>query len=870
MCKEEGALVRTATAWFILLILPRTLLAQAPPLLASPTFERDILPILNTHCIKCHGAEVKKNGLDLRTPAAMLRGGTNGPVLMKGQADKSPLFEQIAKKEMPPGKNSKLTDVQVTLIRDWINAGTKAEQADKAGDLVTAKDRLHWSFRPLVIPLPPPIRKTAKVRTAIDSFLLARLEENGLGFSKEAERLTLLRRASFDLVGLPPPPEEWETFRLDTRPDAYERLLDRLLASPHFGERWGRHWLDEAGYVDVLGTDNDAGIISLGENKWLYRDYVVRSYNEDKPFERFLMEQLAGDELVDWRSAPYFTPKIKQCLIATGFLRNSADDTDAYELNTPDIKHGILQRTGEVMVNNLLALSFNCAKCHDHKYEPIPQRDYYSMLAVLAPAFNPDNWAPPKQRALAEISPSQKAEIEGANAELERQVEARKKLAAQIRGRYEEQCLEKKLAAVPEAIRADVRVAHQTSPDKRTEVQKYLAGKFEVSLKFQPQEVDAILTAQDKAALGDLNRQMGELNAKRGSWSVFQAVYDVGPPTPTRLLRRGNHETPEEEVEPGFLSVLTPQPQPLSPKGRGEKSSGRRLALARWLTDWNSPAGALVAQVRVNRVWQHLFGKGIVETTDNFGFSGARPTHPQLLDWLAGEYVRNGGRLKPLLKLLMMSAAYRQTSEISLIPLAQKGKGEGASADPDNQLLGRMRLRRLEAEIVRDSLLAVGGKLNRAIGGPPIMTESMPNGMIVVKKQGMPTPTSHYRRSLYLLGRRNYHPPMLNVFDQPLLTSNCTCRSPSAVVLQSLTMLNDDLVLEQAEALADRVKQAAGEGPVEKQVEIAFRIVLSRNPTMKELAWCAALMNTQVPSNPKALVNLCHMLLNTNEFLYIG
>ncbi|MEX2027855.1 MAG: DUF1549 domain-containing protein, partial [Pirellulaceae bacterium] len=464
------------------------------------------------------------------------------------------------------------------------------------------------------------------------------------------------------MIGLPPSPEEVDAFVKDPSPQAYESLLDRLLASPYFGERWGRHWLDNAGYTDVYGGDNDAAIIKQGENKWLYRDYVVKSLNTDKPFDRFLTEQLAGDELVDWRSAEKFTPEIEELLIATGFLRNSADDTNENELNTLDIRYGVLHRTIEGVASNLLGLTLNCAKCHDHKYEPLTQRDYYQLQAIFQPAFNPDHWLQPQQRQLAAISPTEKWAAEKQNAEIERQVDELRQRIGAIRETYEQKLFEAKLAAVPEVIRADVQAALATEAEKRSEVQKYLAEKFQPQVQVKPEEVNAALTETDQHAIEAAEREISELSAKKQSWQHWQAVYDAGPPTPTRILTRGNHLTPADEVPPGTIGVLTAVSRPAFEPQAASGSSSRRLALARWLTDTKTPAGARVVRVRVNRIWQQLFGRGIVETSDNFGVTGANPTHPELLQWLACDFVAGGQRLKPFLKRIMLSTVYRQAS----------------------------------------------------------------------------------------------------------------------------------------------------------------------------------------------------------------
>ncbi len=667
----------------------------------------------------------------------------------------------------------------------------------------SAEERRHWSFRPLRRPEVPKVQ-SSRGRSPIDAFLLVPLKAKGLDFAPEADQSMLLRRVYLDLIGLPPSPDEFRQFLADKRPDAYERLVDKLLASPHFGERWGRHWLDAAGYADVGGTDNDAGIIRMAEGSWRYRDYVIRSFNDDKPFDQFLLEQLAGDELVDWRSAKSFTPEIRDRLIATGFLRTAADDTEENELNTLDIRHGVLHRTAEVVASNVLGLTLNCAKCHDHKYEPISHEDYYRFIAAFTPAFNPQKWLQPKQRMMVDVSPAEKAAIEKTNADITRQIEELKK--------------------------------------KKTEQKK------------------------DAAMVAALDLKIKALAGKQQGFGALRPVYDTGPPSPTHLLRRGDHAKPGKEIALGGLEVLCPPGKQQLPDGKpAGVTSGRRLALAMWLTEPRSPAAGLVARTQVNRVWQRLFGKGIVPTSDNLGMSGAKPSHPELLEWLAAEFVDQKWRLKPLLRQIMMSSAYRQSSIAS---------GDAAKIDPANRLLGRMPLRRLEAEIVRDSILAVSGKLDPTMGGQPTPLENRPDGLVVIKDPGK------YRRTVYVLARRNYHPTLLNVFDQPFMTTNNLCRSPSAVVLQSLTMLNDTFIVEQAGVFAERVLRDGKTDTLERQVESAYLLALTRAPSEKERAACLKFLRRQtdrhtsakvVPAEARrrALANLCQVLLNTSEFLYV-
>ncbi len=729
----------------------------------------------------------------------------------------------------------------------------------------------HWGFRPLVQTVVPQATHTDRLRNEIDAFVVHALERKDLTPAPDADLHALVRRVFFDVIGLPPSPDEIRTFLQDTAPQAYERLLDRLMVSPQFGERWGRHWLDNAGYVDVQGLDNDAGILSTTENKWLYRDYVIAAFNTDKPFDRFVLEQLAGDETVDWRNTDRFTPETQSLLVATGFLRNAADDTNANELNRRDVHHGILERTHEVVVNNLLGLTIQCAKCHDHKYEPLLQADYYRWQALFQPAFNPDKWLQPSARQLPNVSAAEKKRIDDHNARLEQQIAGFRGQIAELRKPHEQRILDTKLAQIPESIRADTQAAIRTPADQRNEVQKYLAAKFGESLKIKPEDVTAMLSPPEKEATAEFEKQITDLASQKRAFQHWQAVYDVGPPTATRLLIRGDPSIPGDEVAPAMLSVLAGDlsSDPIVPQFG---SSGRRLALAKWLTNPQSPAGSLVIRVRVNRIWQHLFGRGIVRTTDNFGVTGAKPTHPELLEWLSTAFVADGQRLKPFLKRVLMSTTYRQSSV--------RTDGRAQQVDPDNTLLWKQRVRRLESEAVRDAIITVSGKLDRSQGGTPIPVEPRPDGSFVVKTQGLPTPTSQYRRTIYLLARRNYHPTLLSVFDQPNLATNCSERSTSAVVLQSLTMLNDSFILDQSAALAERVIAMAGVR--DRWIPTAFEVTLSRRPSDRETEWCQVALNREVDfhrqadsqctigeAEKRAFTTICQTLVNTSEFLVV-
>ncbi len=886
--------------------------ADPPQPSGSNLFERDVLPIVTAHCLKCHGLEGRKANLDLRTVEFMIRGGDGGPVLLPDMLDQSPLLQRVQDRTMPPEGELPLTTAQIETISNWVLVGARAENAREpvepsTAPLVSDADRQWWAFqRPVRPTIPATSTATATAATPsspIDAFILEKLQAVGLSKAPPADPRVILRRAYIDLTGLPPSPEETAAFLAQCASPsgtaaAYERLIDQLLASPHFGERWGRHWLDAAGYVDVIGSDNDAAIIKPGENKWLYRDFVVRALNDDLPFDEFVRRQLAGDEMVDWRRAEHFTPEIKDLLVATGYLRAAIDDTDQKELNTADIRFRVLHLTIDILGTNLLALTTGCARCHAHKFDPIPHRDYYRLMAALTPAYNVQEWLPLNERFVPDVSPAEQAQITAHNTAVDQAVAALAKSRDEIEAPYQAAALDKKLEALPEQIRADVKVALAVSGDQRSEIQRYLADKFASQLAVTSADIEPLLSEIDKTRVSELKGKISTEEARRKAWGKLHALVDVGPAPATFLLRRGNHETPGPEVEPGFLAVLCDsdadavgQAPPDVPQG----TSGRRLALARWLTDPKGRAGGLSARVMVNRIWQHLFGQGIVPTSENFGASGVPPTHPELLDWLAVEFMESGWRVKPLSRQILLTSAYRQASHTSVAAAAEP---DPVQVDPDNQLLWKARLRRVESEVVRDAILVVSGKLNRAIGGPPLALENKPDGMVVIDPKQLARPEHAFRRSLYVLCRRNYHLSILNDFDQPVVTTNCSRRSPGAVVTQSLTLLNDPFIREQAGFFADRVLAAAGNEPIDRQVTSAFELALCRSPDDSELALAKELIARQearyaaqyaaeaaaqvaapsaaevvaapaVDCHRLAITDLCQMLFGSNEFLYL-
>jgi len=848
--------------------------------LSGQVFERDIQPIFAAHCGSCHSGAQPAAGLDLTSLASALKGGANGAVLVKGASEKSALYQKISSRTMPPPKAGKaLSDEQIRTIQSWIDNGLGGGRSDGVAGVaanrvraITEKDRDFWAFRKPVRVTPPKPKNSRLVRNPIDAFLLAKLESKGLTFSPEASKETLLRRAYLDLLGLPPSPQERAAFLADHRPDAYERLIDSLLASPHYGERWGRHWLDVAGYTDEQGFASDLHIIMFNEGIWHYRDYVIQSFNNDKPYDRFLIEQLAGDELADWRNAPKFTPEIREALIATGYLRLMQDLTDASEVQSPPYYYDVLSRVVDNFTSGVLGLTGGCARCHDHKYDPIRQKDYYSLVAVFARAYNPDSWMPPKERYLPDVSKTEMEETKRFNSVIDRQLDDLNRRLHEIQRPYQQKLFESKLAsAVGEALRSEVRTAFETPVAKRTDVQKYIVTKLEKVLRVAPEEVADLMTEYERKTSSEIEARIKTLQGWRRSHERIEALWDVGQAPTVHVLQRGVLESPGIEVKPAFIEVLSEPGKADAtrpPDAKGE-TSGMRLALARWLTRPDHP---LTSRVMVNRVWMHHFGRGIVNTPENFGRRGAPPSHPELLDWLAVDFVENGWKLKRLHKMIMTSTAYRQSSHR---PAGEQNKAE--TTDPDNELLWRMNMRRLEAEAIRDSVIAVSGKLDRTLGGKPVSLDWTPDGLVTAATENK----GHLRRSIYLMARRTYSSSMLDVFNFPTMNLNCTQRVHSATPLQSLTMLNSRMVMDRAADFAARVVELTGPSAgVPKRIETAFILALGRVPTADEVQLAAEHMekvkaryiDVKTPveeAEKRALANFCQSLFNLNEFLFI-
>ncbi len=849
-------------------------------------FDKEILPVFIARCVQCHGQAKPMGGLDLRTLASLLKGSVSGPVLTEGKSDASVLVRKVVSHEMPPpGAGTPMTQDETRVLREWIDRGHVGDGIEIANSIdrpftkaeapeITAKQREFWSFRKPVAAPAPRVHAEARVRTPIDSFVLAKLESQGLGYSADAPNLTLMRRAYFDLTGIPPTPEEIHQFAADIRPGAYERLIDRLLASPHYGERWGRHWLDAVGYVDTTGKDFDANKPEIADGMWRYRDYVIKSINQDKPWDKFLQEQIAGDEMIDWRSAKHYTPEMLEKLTATGYMRNVLDNTTEDITNLPTERYEALFKLVEKISASTLGLTVGCARCHTHKFDPIPQRDYYRFLALFTTSYNPTDWLQPKDHFLWNVSTDDKTEIERYNAEIEKSAGALKKQLAALRKPYEKRILDEKLKALPESIREDARQAIETAADKRDDVQKYLFTKFGKSLQIGDDEVHKALNPADKATAEKIEAQLTVWDGYRRKLDKLQALWDVGKPPSIRLLQRGSLESPGPKVTPGFPEILCSngKTDAAPPPDLQGKTSGYRLAFAEWLTSRDNP---LTARVIVNRLWQNHFGMGIVATPDNFGKMGAPPVDPELLDWLAVDFMEHGWSAKRLHKMMMLSTAYRQSSRQG----TETWVAKAMEIDPENHLLWRMNLRRLDAESIRDSFIAVAGKLDETVGGPAIALNMQPDGLEVVSDTD--SPGGQWRRSVYLTARRTYPLNFLSVFDYPVIDTSCPRRTPSATPLQSLTLMNDKFVLDSASRTAERVREMAGkDAPVAKTIEDAYLLAFQRKPSAAEIQMGEEYLGRQrdiylsanetPPEAAKhAFDSLTQMLLSSNEFLYV-
>ncbi|MBI85125.1 MAG: hypothetical protein CMJ81_18170 [Planctomycetaceae bacterium] len=813
----------SGTATRILLVIVVLMFVQPVPaddthsINPTATFENDIGPLLDQSCHECHSEEIQEAGLDLRTVGKMVFGGASGASLVPGKPAESYLWLMIESGQMPPAGSEPLSEESKSVIRRWIADGARSNEDltnVKPREFVTFQDRQYWAFQTPVRQELPSIVNRDLAMSPLDYFLLKRLEEKQLSYSPVASKEVLGRRLYFDLTGLPPTPVQIDKFLKDDGPDAYDKLVDRLLASPRYGERWGRHWMDTVGYVDVRLYDGDATILYPNEGMWRYRDYIIQSFNSDKPYDQFIREQLAGDEMVDWRDAKEWTPEITEKLVATGYLRNIEDHTSEPQYGI-ERRYEVLFDLMSMVSTSLLGLTFECSRCHNHKYDPITQRDYFSLLSYFESAYNAHNWLKPQQRWIADIGPVARAPIDSCNAEIESKVEK----------------LQEKVA-----------------------------------------ELEKAAEKADKERLSSLQEQIEELNATKGSYGKIQALFDVQNPPTSRVFRRGNYFQLGIPVTPGFPEVLTPVSTDSHAAHKLQRqlppeTSGRRLELADWITSRNNP---LTARVIMNRLWMHHFGEGIVTTPGNFGHNGAQPTHPEILDWMAVEFQDNGWSLKHMHRVVLLSRAYKQSSRRG----AESIRAE--EVDPDNQLVWRQNLKRLESELIRDSILAASGRLDFHSYGPPVPVTKPVSGLSMVDSES--SRNGHNRRSVYIFARRVYPLKFMEIFDSPIMAINCIRRMNSTTVLQSFAQLNSDFVIHAARDVATHIRNSSGGEPPDL-VKIGYRTIIGRVPTENEQKDCLMFLDEQEASYRQegqvekakwlATVDLCHMLLCMNEFLYI-
>jgi len=725
----------------------------------------------------------------------------------------------------------------------------------------TAEQLNHWAYQKVEKPKIPVVRDQVWVKTPVDAFVLAKLESQGVKPAPVADKTTLLRRATFDLTGLPPTPEEVNSFLADNSPGAFEKVVDRLLNSPHYGEKWARHWLDLARYAESEGFKAD----ETRPNAWRYRDYVIKAFDEDKPYDRFIKEQIAGDEL--WPDDP-------DALVATGFNRHYPDEYNARNLRQrrQEILNDITDTVGAVFLGSTIG----CARCHNHKYDPILQKDYYRLQAFFAATRAKDDYVL--------VLASEQAEYQRRLAKWQEQTKEIREQIAKIEAPAVKAIYDESFDKYPD----EIKLAITTSPEKRDTMQWLMYHKAQWQLNYGVDEdgngVAQRLKGEQKKQWEALRKQLAAFDdIKPKPLPIGSGVTDVGAQAPaTYVLKGGGYDAFGEEVRPGFLTILDRGDAKITPSKIN--TTGRRTALANWLAD---PANPLTARVMVNRIWHYHFGRGIVGTPSDFGEMRDRETHRELLDWLAATFVEQGWSVKKMSRLIMLSSAYQQSSSFN---------AEAAKVDPDNKLIWRFRRQRLTGEEIRDATLLVSGRINWQMGGPSVFPE-IPKEMDV--RGGWKRNESEdqkTRRSVYTFVRRNSRFPMFQAFDMPDTHESCSRRSVTTTAPQALNLLNDGTILVSAQAFAGRVLKEAGDD-VNKQIALAYRLAFARAPegderqmAMNFLDQQSALIKSRIeakqpvalPSHcdvapdvtaqarAAALVDFCHALFNSNEFVYVN
>lgn len=803
-------------------------------------FVQQVQPILKQHCLKCHGAGPKlRGGLRLTGRVHILKGGDLGPAVDLQQPAESYLVQAINYDglEMPP--DGKLPAAKIAVLTEWVKRGlpyvdgdeeaAPSETAQREEMVVTDSDRAHWSYRPVRRPaVPQPRQQGEWVQTPIDAFVLHRLQQSGLTHSSPADRAQLIRRATYSVTGLPPSLDEVQDFTSDSSPDAWEKVVDRLLESPHYGEHWGRHWLDLVRYAETNSFERDGA----KPHVWRYRDYVIRAFNNDKPYDQFLREQLAGDEL------DQVTP---ETIIATGYYRLGTWDDEPADpkLAEYDDLDDILMTTSQVM----LGMTINCARCHDHKLDPIPQRDYYRFLSFF--------------RNIRRYGVRSGDSVEAAS--------VRSIATGEDKRRYAEQ-LKQHEQRIADA-EAEMRDLEQLVVGDFIDVEKQEFQRPNARVDLLRKRVGKLLTKEQFKRYQELTKLVRDLKRNRPkSGALALAVTEHGREArPTHLLIRGNPQAESYEVQPGFPEVLGFSAPEIQPAPDGVPSSGRRRALADWMTN---PLNPLTARVMVNRVWQFHFGQGFVRSANDFGFQGDEPTHPELLDWLAAEFMEGGWKLKRLHKLILMSSVFQQSSQ---------GRADALAQDPENRLLWRFNMRRLTAEELRDSILAANGRLNREkMYGPSIYT-IIPEAVLQGQSRpgagwGQSSAEDRRRRSIYIHVKRSLIDPLLASFDFADVDSTCPVRFSTTQPTQALGLLNSDFAQRESRYLAEFIQREAGDD-LTAQIKLALTRVMQREPEPAEIERGVKLVRELQQQDQlkreQALQYFCLVALNLNEFVYL-
>ena len=796
-------------------------------------FETHVRPLLVEKCYRCHSDQKQSGQLRIDSREGLLLGGESGPAVVEGHLEESLLLEAVNYKSLQMPPDSKLSEEQIEHLTRWVEmgapwpAGEKVAPSRSPGREISEEDRHYWAFQPVKRVEPPQVEGDAWSRTEVDRFILAKLKEAQLGPAPAADRVTLARRVSLDLTGLPPSPKMMDAFLSDTSDTAYETLVDQLLASPRYGEQMARSWLDLVRYAESDGYKQD----TYRPNSWRYRDYVIQAFNSDKPYDRFVMEQLAGDEI---------DPHNPEALAATGYWRNGI-----YEYNQRDAAvqwRAILEDVTETTADAFLGLGLGCAKCHDHKFDPLLQKDYYRLQAFMC------NISFQNVRPLA--TPEQIAAYQKQLAGWE---EATREVRAKIDA-LEQPRLKPIVDLAISRFHEDFQAMYHKPAQERNSYENQIAHLVHLQiLEEYPQlEKKFPKDSPERAEREALKKELATFDAiKPKPLPTTLTVQDFGKLAPVVHVpdrpRLG-------DVLPGFPSVLDPNPATIEPVADGVSTSGRRTTLARWIA---SPTNPLSTRVIVNRLWQHHFGTGLVASVSDFGKLGEPPTHPELLDWLTSEFVAQGWSMKKLHRLIVLSAVYRQSSRH---PDNLAMMESGMQVDPLDRLLWRFPIRRMVAEQIRDSMLSSSVELDLTEGGAGSdMTAS--------------------RRSVYLKTLRNKREPLLEAFDQPDRIVGTGSRNTTTSPTQSLLMINGEWTLQRASHLAERVEKEIPGGD-DSQIRQVFRIVYARDPSEAEigrgLEFLAQARGRNAASSgaenavpDAALVDYCHVLLNSNEFLYV-